>query len=236
MINNTNDIFNSEFSRNYDAYNGRLGEIGDNLHLLISLLLNDLPQQANILCVGVGTGTEILRLALRHPEWRFTGVDPSPDMLAVCAEKLEKAGISSRCQLVEGRLDRLPVSGDFDAALCLLVAHFILDAERYGLYDQMASQLRTGGRLVVAEIAGEIDSPAFDEHMAIWARMHEVAGQGARDPAEMKAQLAERLLLLAPEHTEALIARSGFTPPLRFFQSLLIHGWSARKIAPAAGV
>lgn len=66
MTNNTNDIFNGEFSRQYDAYNERLHEIANNLHLLISILLRDQPDDARILCIGVGTGSEITRLALHR--------------------------------------------------------------------------------------------------------------------------------------------------------------------------
>lgn len=229
MPDNTNDIFNSEFSRQYDAYNGKLGEITDNLHLLISLLLGNLPPQANILCVGVGTGSEIIRLAQQHPQWHFTGVDPSPDMLAVCREKLADAGITSRCALHEGYLSDLPVSGDYDAVLCLLVTHFIQHPQRDGIYLQMAHQLKNNGRMITAEIAGDMQSPAFDEQMEVWKTLHEVASQAPRDTAEIKAQLSQRLLLLPPEQTETLIALAGFTPAQRFFQSLLIHGWTARK-------
>jgi len=239
---NTNDIFNSEFSRQYDAYNERLGEIANNLHLLISLLLNKMPQQARILCVGVGTGSEIIRLAQHHPHWHFTGVDPSPDMLAVCQQKLDPAGIANRCTLHEDYLSELPANGDFDAVLCLLVTHFIQHPQRDGIYSQMASQLKYGGRVITAEIAGDMHSPAFDEQLEVWTTMHETASQAPRDMAEIKAQLSQRdmaeikaqlsqrLLLLPAETTEELIEQAGFTPPQRFFQSLLIHGWTARKI------
>lgn len=229
MAQNTNDIFNSEFSRQYDAYNERLGEIANNLHLLISLLLKKMPHQARILCVGVGTGSEIIRLAQHHPQWRFTGIDPSPDMLAVCQQKLDQAGIADRCALHEGYLNELPASGDYDAVLCLLVAHFIQHPQRDGIYSQMASQLKHGGRVITAEIAGDMHSPAFDEQLEVWTTMHETASQAPRDMAEIKAQLSQRLLLLPAETTEALIEQAGFTPPQRFFQSLLIHGWTARK-------
>lgn len=229
MTNNTNDIFNGEFSRQYDAYNERLHEIANNLHLLISILLRDQPDDARILCIGVGTGSEITRLAQKYPGWHFTGVDPSPDMLAICAEKLQREGLSNRCTLIEGYLDDVPVSGDYDVALCLLVIHFIQDAQRLGIYSQMNAQLAPGGRMIAAEIAGDMQADDFDEKMAMWAAMHSVASNTERDAQEIKAQLRERLLLLAPEQTEQLIAASGFNPPQRFFQSLLIHGWTSKK-------
>ncbi|MFI3311040.1 methyltransferase domain-containing protein [Ewingella allii] len=228
-MNNTNDIFNGEFSRQYDAYNESLNEIANNLHLLISVLLRDLPKKARILCVGVGTGSEITRLAKQHANWHFIGVDPSPDMLEVCQEKLQREGLSDRCTLIEGYLGDVPVSGDYDVALCLLVAHFIQDADRLGIYQQINDQLAAGGRMICAEIAGDMASEGFDAQLISWAAMHSVASKTERDPLEIRNQLSQRLLLLAPEQTERLISQSGFELPQRFFQSLLIHGWMAKK-------
>ncbi|HFF8944669.1 TPA: class I SAM-dependent methyltransferase [Serratia marcescens] len=231
MNQNTNDIFNGEFSRRYDAGNARFNTISDNLHFLIALLLKDLPVNAHILCVGVGTGTEMIHLARQNPSWRFTGVDPSADMLAVCAAKLRQAKISERCTLVEGYLQDLPSAPDYDAVLCLLVTHFILDDARGGLYRHMASRLNTAGQVVIAEISGDTTAADFDQHLASWAAMQSLDGQTPRTPVELRAQLQQRLLLLPPKHTERLIAEAGFSPPQRFFQSLLIHAWTARKPA-----
>ncbi len=228
-MSNTNDIFNAEFSRQYDANNLRLSPIADNLHFLISLLVRDLPQNARILCVGVGTGTEILHLAEAHPDWHFTGVDPSPAMLAICAEKLSRQGVDSRCELVEGYISDISPDKKYDAILCLLVTHFIQDPQRLGIYQQMAERLTAGGQIVVAEIAGDMDAANFDEQLKSWTAIQEVNVNQQRSPEEIKAQLSQRLLLLAPEKTEELIARAGFALPVRFFQSFLIHAWQAKK-------
>ncbi|WP_232288441.1 class I SAM-dependent methyltransferase [Anaeromyxobacter sp. K] len=56
----------------------------DALHLVTRLALGELPAQARILCVGAGTGAELLSLAAAFPGWRFTAVDPSEPMLRRC--------------------------------------------------------------------------------------------------------------------------------------------------------
>ncbi|AIR66431.1 class I SAM-dependent methyltransferase [Cedecea neteri] len=226
---NTNDIFNAEFSRQYDASSERLKEISNNLHALLSLLLRDLPAEAKVLCVGVGTGTEIVRLAKQHPEWRFTGVDPSPDMLAVCAEKLEREGLSDRCTLIEGHVVDVPEQHPFDAALCLLVAHFIQHPQRGGIYQHIADRLKPAGQLIAAEIAGDMADPDFDGQLRNWVALQQAYTQRQRDIAEVKAELNQRLLLLPPRQTEALLREAGFASAQPFFQSLLIHGWQAIK-------
>lgn len=70
------EFFDKQASETYDQRIKPIAPIIDNLHFLIRLILKDLPSDAHILCVGVGTGTEILELAQAFPYWRFTGIDP----------------------------------------------------------------------------------------------------------------------------------------------------------------
>lgn len=228
-MNDTNDIFNAAFSRQYDASSERLKDISNNLHTLLSLLLRDLPEDAHVLCVGVGTGTEIIRLANQHPGWRFTGIDPSPDMLSVCQEKLELEGLNDRCTLIEGHVIDVPEQDKFDAALCLLVAHFIQHPQRGGIYQHIADRLKPAGQLISAEIAGDMEAPEFDGQLRNWVALQQAYTQRQRDIAEVKAELNQRLLLLPPRQTEALMRGAGFASATPFFQSLLIHGWQAIK-------
>ncbi|SMG29612.1 class I SAM-dependent methyltransferase [Cedecea sp. NFIX57] len=228
-MNGTNDIFNAEFSRQYDASSERLKDMSNNLHALLSLLLRDLPAEAKVLCVGVGTGTEIVRLAKLYPEWRFTGVDPSPDMLAVCAEKLEREGLSDRCTLIEGHVVDVPEQETFDAALCLLVAHFIQHPQRGGIYQHIADRLKPAGQLITAEIAGDMADPDFDGQLKHWVALQQAYTQRPRDISEVKAELNQRLLLLPPRQTGVLLREAGFASAQPFFQSLLIHAWQAIK-------
>ncbi|HFZ8995802.1 TPA: class I SAM-dependent methyltransferase [Citrobacter freundii] len=228
MNSDTNDIFNNDFSLKYDASNARFKAINDNLHFLISLLLKDLPTNARLLCVGVGTGSEIIYLASRFPGWHFTGVDPSPDMLAVCASKLRQAKTDDRCVLIQGYLNDVPAVAEYDAILCLLVTHFIQQNDRGGIYHQMAARLKSSGQIIVAEIAGEMAADNFDTALASWAALQGIAGESAPTPAVLRNQLQARLLLLPPARTEALMIDAGFSAPHHFFQSLLIHGWAAQ--------
>jgi tRNA (cmo5U34)-methyltransferase len=73
----------------------KMAPINDALYLLASTVLSELPPKANILCVGAGTGTEILSLAQTFPEWHFTAVEPSPAMLDVFRRRAEEHGLTS---------------------------------------------------------------------------------------------------------------------------------------------
>ena len=52
----TAGFFNQEMADAYDRRNSALKPISDGLHFLMRLVLNDLPADARLLCVGVGTG------------------------------------------------------------------------------------------------------------------------------------------------------------------------------------
>ena len=60
------------------------------MHDLVSAILTGLlPEEGRLLVVGAGTGKEIITLGTQNKSWRFTGVDPSKDMLAVARKSLK---------------------------------------------------------------------------------------------------------------------------------------------------
>ena len=64
-----------------------------------------------VLDVATGTAAVAIELA-RRTGCSVVGVDQSPEMLAVGRDRVERAGLGTRVQLVEGTAERLP----FDAA------------------------------------------------------------------------------------------------------------------------
>jgi tRNA (cmo5U34)-methyltransferase len=134
------------------------------------MVLSDLPADARILCIGVGTGKELIDLAQVFPQWRFTAVEPAAPMLDICRQRAEECGIAaSRCTFHEGFLDSLPESDSFDAATCILVSHFITQIEeRRNLFRQIAARLRPGGYLVNADIASDMSASAHQSLFEIW--------------------------------------------------------------------
>ena len=95
-------IFDKNFAEKYDEQYEKMNAITDHMYFLIELILQDLPENARILCVGAGTGKEIIYLAERFPNWQFVAVEPSQSMLAVCQSKLEKYGFDKKCETVHG--------------------------------------------------------------------------------------------------------------------------------------
>jgi len=159
----------------YDRRNSALAPISDSLHFLMRLVLADRPADARVLCVGVGTGAEILSLAKAYPGWSFVGIDPSEEMLSVARRRLEQAGVLDRCELVQGYAEDAP-GGGFDAAVSLLVAHFIKREDRGLFYAAIHERLKPGGRFVSAEISGDLDAPEFPEMLEDWKRVQALMG------------------------------------------------------------
>lgn len=134
-------VFDQQAAR-YDERWARTAPIRDALHFLLQAVFAPLPAEARVLCIGAGTGEEILHLAQCRPGWTFTAVEPSGAMLQVLCDKATRAGIEQRCQFHEGYLETLPEQAPFDAATCLLVSQFMLERDaRIGFFRGIAARL-----------------------------------------------------------------------------------------------
>ena len=221
-------LFNRELADAYDRRNSALAPISDGLHFLLRLVLADLPTDARVLCVGVGTGAEILSLAKAYPGWSFVGVDPSEDMLAVGRDRLEQAGVLDRCQLLHGYVQDAPRDG-FDAVVSLLVAHFIKREDRLAFYSAIHDRLRPGGHFASAEITGDLDAPEFPDVLEDWKRVQVLMGATPESLSTLADTLRNALSVLSPAETEALWRAAGFPKPVPFFQAFMIRGWHAQR-------
>src|SRR5690554_4011950 len=216
----------------YDERNRQLAPpIADNMRFLIRLILKNAPAHARILCVGVGTGAEILSLSDSFPEWTFVGVDPSIGMLDVCRERLTDAGVQDRCELIHGYVDDVPEGENFDAVLSILVAHFVKREDRLNFYQAMYSRLRADGILISSEISFDLDSPEFPLMLKNWETVQSLMGATPESLANLSVQLREMLSVISPIETESLLNQSGIHLPVRFFQAFMISGWYGIKNA-----
>ena len=119
------EFFGKEHAANYDKSSAGLAAIKDALHLVAKVALMDLPADSNILCVGAGTGAELIALAQSNPGWTFTALDSSAAMLDACKEKLAQAGLLARCDFHHGEIDSLPGNKIYHAATAILVYQFL---------------------------------------------------------------------------------------------------------------
>ena len=214
----------------YDTQWARMAPIRESLHFLLEPVFADLPGDAQLLCVGAGTGAEIAHLARRFPRWQFLALDPSGQMIEMCRARAAREGFADRCAFHVGLLDSLPQADTFDGATCFLVSQFLLDpAARTAFFASIARHLRPGGMLAWADLAWDTAAPDFPAMLRLWLRTMSGAGLDADAIERMRAAYARDVAILPPDRVAALVADAGFEAPLRFHQAGMIHGWCARR-------
>ncbi len=102
-----------------------------------------------VLDAGCGPGFYVSELIEQvGPEGSVTGVDGSPQMLAVAAKRNEGA---PNARFAEGDLTRLPVEdGSFDRALSVQVLEYVPDTD--AALRELHRALRPGGRALVWDV------------------------------------------------------------------------------------
>jgi len=112
------------------------------------------------LCCGTGAGMDVLRTVCRE---QVTGVDISAGMLAVARERAARPGGPSTA-LVRGDARALPFGPAFDLVVSFGAFGHFLPRELPGLFAQVHSVLRPGGRF-----AFPIGAPARPGSRDYWA-------------------------------------------------------------------
>ncbi|MFB6603473.1 class I SAM-dependent methyltransferase [Streptomyces noursei] len=118
------------------------------------------------LCCGTGAGMEVLRQVCRE---RVTGVDISAGMLAVGrarASETERDGAGPRLEWVRADARALPFGPAFDVVVSFGAFGHFLPRARPGLFAQVGSVLRPGGRFVFPVLAPA--RPGSPLYWALW--------------------------------------------------------------------
>jgi tRNA (cmo5U34)-methyltransferase len=223
------EIFQQQ-AANYDSQWAKTAPIRHCLHLLLDSLFAGLPIDAHILCVGVGTGTEMAHLARQNPGWHFTAVEPSSATLDICRQRADEEGFASRCDFHQGYLESLPATQPHNAATCFLVSQFIREPQaRSAFFAGIAERLKPGGLLASSDLAADVSSAEYEVLLAAWMNMMAVAEVSPEAMTRMRQAYARDVGVLSPQRTAAIITAGGFALPVPFFQVGLIHAWLSRR-------
>jgi tRNA (cmo5U34)-methyltransferase len=218
-----------QMAGSYDQQWVKMAPIRETMNLLIGAIFAKLPSASRVLCVGAGTGAEILYLANRFPGFTFTAVEPSARMLDAIRVRAADNGFAGRCTFHEGFLESLPVSAPFDAATCLLVSQFLVERSvREELFRNIAQHVRSEGILVSADLSAQVNPQSQESLQDVWFR---AMGSSClpEDLERMRAMYARDVSVLPIPEVQKIIASVGFEEPVQFFQAGLIHAWYAAR-------
>lgn len=189
------------------------------------LLAETVPEDGHVLVLGAGGGLELKAFADAHAGWRFTGVDPSAEMLALATTTL--GPLAPRAQLVAGYIDDAP-PGPFDGGTCLLTLHFLPPEQRLHTLVEVRRRLAPGAPFVVAHHSVDDAADARERWLSRYAAFAVASGIPAANMANAAAAIGARLPLLTPAQDEALLREAGFLDIDLFYAAFSFRGWVAR--------
>ena len=205
------------------AYDQRIPLLVPGYELLHQLsaaqLMTRLGEEAKVLLVGVGTGSELLLLGRLCPDWHFVAQDISADMLAQARQRADEAGMGERITWLLGELPT--ASLHCDAALCLLVLHFLEEDAKAALLAQISCQLKADSPLLLADLMVAADPG----ERAVMGQQARLAGLPTAASERMVQRLAEDFIPLDERQLQRLLQEAGFIAGQRYFQALGFHGW-----------
>ena len=205
----------------FDKQREKLSPIKDALHLCIRIIFSNLPEDSHMLCIGAGTGSELLYLAEAFPKWHFTAVDPSKDMLSQCRQRVKDHGYDTRCSFYTADLESFSATERYDAATSILVSHYtgdLKDREKY--FSKISSLLKPDAILVNADLSSDISAGNFEKLLEEWGKMQRYSGMSVNlDSFRKTTTIAPR------SEIERILQSCGFTAPTLFFQNLFIYAW-----------
>ena len=214
----------------YDTKFAAMSPLKDSLHLIMHLYLLDAKKEANILCVGAGTGQEVLFLAKKFPKWRFTALDPAEAMLDICKERAEEEGILERCEFHVGYLDSLPAGQNYDIATSLMVSHFITErGERVNFFRQISSRLKPEGLLFSADLAYSGPPENKQNQIDLWIKALKLCKISPEEKEKISSTLGTQVVIEHRDNVGKIIQEGGFHSVLQIMQGILYHAWIAKR-------
>lgn len=214
-----------------DAYDDRIRRIApgyDVLHDVVSSVMETtLGAEAHLLVVGAGTGAEIAAMGTAQPDWQFTAVDPSSEMLERCRRRMAGTDLEERVEYVCESVEDLSSSRRFDAATSVFVSHFLEDRDaKLRFFGSIARWLRTGAPFVFADLhaRGEGSDAVWDAWKSWFFRTGALDEEVDRVFSKMEAEIS-----FVPEaELDRIVQTAGFDPTTRIYQCFLWGAWWTR--------
>ncbi|WP_144556257.1 class I SAM-dependent methyltransferase [Bacillus pumilus] len=196
--------------------------------LTIDVLVTELKGEAPyILTVGAGGGEEIINMLQRKEDWLITGVDPSPSMLDMAKRRVAKLEMETRVTWHEATLDKVSAEPVYDAAVSLLVIHFI--EKRQLFLEEVAHRLQPDAPFMLAFIQGEMKSHAFQQELHMLSLFMQRQGLEKEVFTSFKNRLGSATHPVPEEEIKEQLIKAGFKDIRPYFQAGMIKGLVCKR-------
>ena len=192
-----------------------------------ALLKTHVHEKAHVLVVGCGTGYELGYLLQMFPQWTFTATELSGTMLDKAQQYLQPFNAADRVEFILGDIDSLASERLYDAALTILVSHFIAISEKPNFFDSIYARLKPSAIFMTFDLTA-IES---EQDLESLENIAQINGLTAPQAKAMTRRLADDFHLLSASETCAALTLSGFNCVQRFTQILSYQGFIALKAA-----
>lgn len=181
--------------------------------LAASLARTIIPDDAEILVSGCGTGSDLMALAEANPSWRFTAVEPSSGMMAKAEERVEEAGWRERVNFINARMEDAP-RGLHSAALSFLVCHFIKGDEAKKRYLRaLSDRLKAGAPLLMFDLVCDGPESTVNAAYVDWMERRGLTKSEAKG---VIARINKHWGPVSEDYFRKLAEECGFHKPYRF--------------------
>jgi tRNA (cmo5U34)-methyltransferase len=221
------DFNNPMVVESYDEHIRKLIPGYELFHSQVNALLKTyVPAQANILVVGCGTGYELQYLAEQFPQWHFTAIDPAPNMIDKAKKHIDRSGLASQIECIVGDTSTLKNSNKtFDAALAILVSHFVPVDVKAQFFQDIANSLSNTAICLSVELTGFETLQQLESLKTLTL----ASGLNVKQVQVMADRITQDFALVSAEEIIELYQQAGFSLVKSFAQVLNYYGFIGFK-------
>lgn len=211
----------------YDVHIRKLIPGYEVVHQQIQALLKTyVNEHAHVLIVGCGTGYELGYLLQLFPNWSFTATDLSETMLDKAKQYIQPLDALHRVEFALADVDQLKMDQTYDAALSILVTHFVPYAQKLNFFKAIDSRLKQHGVF----IGFDLTVMKTDQERGMLKHICEANGLSTAQSTAMLSRLADDFYPLSEQETFEQLSLAGFGFVQRFTQILSYQGFMALKV------
>ncbi|MEG0481523.1 MAG: class I SAM-dependent methyltransferase [Acinetobacter sp.] len=211
----------------YDEHIRKLIPGYELIHLQVHALLESyLNEYAHILIVGCGTGYELQYLLEQFPKWTFSAIDPALNMLEKAQNHIQTLALSDRVNFIHGDTSILNSSHEkFDAALAILVSHFVPVENKAPFFQDIADSLNPNGLCISVDLT-QISN---QDELKVLKNITLKTGLSEKQSQAMIERLAHDFHLVSATDLLNLYQQSGLSQSKSFTQILNYYGFIGFK-------